>query len=312
MKILHVAGKKKGHVVNPSTWLQIESLRKILDIDVFTYESSSLFNYLHALYSLRYKIKRQNYDLIHAHFSRSALLSVLACNNKIPVIVSYMGTDLLAKNRLNLWIKRFVAKKVRYQIVKSKEMIRYLPPSSSISVIPNGVSFERFYPIKMEEARKILGLEDSVIYFLFPGNPERKEKNFPLAEKAVNLVKRYIGGKTKLLVIYNEPHDKVNLFMNACDIMLLTSTYEGSPNVIKEALACNCRIVSTNVGDVKERLDGVRGCFIAESSPEDFADKILRALMSSENTNGREKISELNTDLIAARIKKLYRSIVKD
>ncbi len=312
MRILHVVAKKKGFEVNPSVHAQIESLKKILDIDVFVYEASSLVNYLHALYFLHHRIKYQNYDLIHAHFSRSALLSLLACYNKIPVIVSYMGTDLLGKNQLNVWIKRFVTKKVSYQIVKSKEMITYLPPSKSISVIPNGVCFERFHPIKMEEARKQLGLENDIVYFLFPGSPHRKEKNFPLAEKAVNLAQKYLGKKIELLTIYNETHERVNLFMNACDIVLLTSTYEGSPNVIKEALACNCRIVSTNVGDVKERLEGVKGCFLAEPNPEDFAKKTLKGLTACKKTNGREKIKELNIAFIAERIKKLYHSIAMD
>lgn len=311
MRVLHVVGQKKGLKANAAVLAQIESLKKIVSVELFVYQTSSLNNYLNALFLLRKKIMGQKYDLIHAHFSRTAFLTLLACR-KYPVIVSYMGTDLLGKNWLNFCVKRFVIKKAAYQIVKSKEMLQYLPKSDLISVIPNGVCFKRFRPMDRNVARKQLGLENDKMYILFPANPLRKEKNYTLAKNAVNIVKKTTSKEIELLSLYDETYERVCLFMNASDIVLLTSVFEGSPNVIKEAMACNCRIVSTNVGDISEHIDGVGGCFLAQSNPDDVARKIITGFAACKKTNGRDKIKDLNISLISEKIVKLYHSVIRD
>ena len=311
MRVLHIIGQKKGFKVNAAVLSQIESLEKIIDTDVFVYKASSIVNYLYSLFRLHRQIRSRNYDLIHAHFSRSAFLALLVCN-KLSVIVSYMGTDLLGKNWLNFFIKKITVKKAAYQIVKSKAMLKYLPKSDLISVIPNGVCFNRFRPIDQTVARKQLNLDNDKIYILFPANPLRKEKNYALAKNAVDIVKEKTVKEIELLSLFDEPHDRVCLFMNACDIVLLTSVFEGSPNVIKEAIACNCRIVSTNVGDVSEHIDGVDGCFLAMSDPDDMSRKIMKCFTTSEKTNGRDMIKGLDISLVAEQIVEIYYSIIKD
>lgn len=101
--------------------------------------------------------------------------------------------------------------------------------------------------------------------------------------------------------------------MNASDIMLFTSDYEASPMVIKEAMACNLPIVSTNVGDTKWVIGDTEGCFMSRKEPEDITLKIKAALDYGRRTDGRKRIEELGLGLqqISQRIIKIYDEIIK-
>jgi len=180
-----------------------------------------------------------------------------------------------------------------------------------VEVIPNGVDLEIFKPLDKNECRKKLGWKQDRKIVLFASNPQRSEKNFSLAQKTIAAL--YIED-IELKVIYNVPHTEMPLYFNGSDLLLSTSLWEGSPNVIKEAMACNCPIVSTNVGDVKWLLDGVESCFITTNDPNDVADKIKKALNFKSKTNGREKLICLGLDSehIAKKIIKVYEEVINN
>ena len=96
--------------------------------------------------------------------------------------------------------------------------------------------------------------------------------------------------------------------MQACDALLLTSNLEGSPNVVKEAMASNLRIVSVDVGDTRERLEGVAGCrVLAEDSAESLGGAVADVLRETGEPGGREAVRELGVDAIARRVRGIYR-----
>lgn len=96
----------------------------------------------------------------------------------------------------------------------------------------------------------MLGLPSDGRVALFVGDPARPEKRYWLAQKTVNLLVSRI--QVELIVASSGPYEQVPLYyMNACDALLLTSSHEGSPNAVKEALACNLPVVSVDVGDVR-------------------------------------------------------------
>ena len=196
-------------------------------------------------------------------------------------------------------------------IVKSKRTKRQL--GLDVPVIPNGVNLDIFQLTDHKEARKAVGFEDGKKYMIWCSNPNRPEKDWVLAEEAVRELRaKSEDGRVELVPVYDKSPQEVAIYMNAADCLLLTSWSEGSPNVIKEAMACNCPIVTTDVGDVIERLENLDGCYVVDSrGPMDLAEAIRKSLKFGKRTEGRKRILEdqLEISQIAKRITEIYERI---
>jgi teichuronic acid biosynthesis glycosyltransferase TuaC len=183
--------------------------------------------------------------------------------------------------------------------------------TSAKSIIPCGVDTDLFIPKPQEEAKKAELLDHALKYILFSSSFNIKVKNPALAKRAV----KTLGDKVILVEMKNRTRDQVGSIINACDVLLVTSFSEGSPLVIKEAMACNCTIVSTNVGDVEWVLGDTEGCYIAVFDAKDVAKKLKLAIEFREEhqyTNGRNRITELGLDseTIAGRIMEVYKKVI--
>jgi len=309
--------------ISPIIRNQANSLKNEgLDISIFGIKGKGIVGYLRNIPSLRKKLRNSSYEIIHAHYGSSAIVALLA-KRKEKLIVSFMGDDILGtKNEkgkntiisiLESKFHRFLARYFyNYSIIKSEEMNFSLQVKSS-EVIPNGVNLEKFTSIEMDKAKKKLGLDSNTKYVLFASNPKRPEKNFSLAEKAISIIN---NKSIKLLVVFNTKNHLIPYYLNASSVVILTSFHEGSPNIIKEAMACNRPIVSTNVGDVKMILGDTKGCFVVNFDPIIVAEGISNALEFAnefDQTNGKERIKELEIDSkkIAKRIKDIYSKVTK-
>ena len=301
MRVLFVSSGKSGdvgHVVKN----QGESLaRRGIEIEYFTI-TPGIKGYLKAIPKLSATARQGRYDLIHAHYSLSAFAASLA--GTFPMAVSLMGSDLHAGRVSKCIIRIFARLRWAATIVKSDEMKRILNLKSAL-VIPNGVDTERFVPMDMAMTRKRLDIaaDTKVILFIAPDN--RPEKNLPLALKAVELLN---DESVQFIHVSHAANSEIPYFLNAADLLLLTSSREGSVNVVKEAMACNCPVVSTDVGDVRWVTSDVEGCYLAGENPESIASNINRALAFRGRTNGREKIFELGLDSVsvAQEINEVY------
>jgi len=304
MKVLFVfSGNSTVFAISPIIQAQAESLRKFGHIiDYFPVKGKGIGGYISNIPNLYKCIKQGDYDLIHAHYSFCGVVSALA--TKKPVVCSLMGSDVQESGLWRLIIRYFIKHKWKKTIVKSEEMKTKLE-INQVEIIPNGVDLELFKPMDKDNCRKKLGwaIEDKII--LFAASPQRTEKNFSLAQDAIDTLNIK---DIELKVVYNVAHKEMPIYLNASDLLLSTSLWEGSPNVIKEAMACNCLMVSTNVGDVKWLLDGIEGCYITSNDPNDVADKIKKALDFKGKTSSREKLISLGLDSehIAKRIIKIY------
>jgi glycosyltransferase involved in cell wall biosynthesis len=177
-------------------------------------------------------------------------------------------------------------------------------------VIPNGVNFQMFKPVEKKKALQKAGFENKKKKIIFVAeNINSKVKNFKLAEQAVKLLN---NPDVHLHTVSGCEQEDLVYYYNAADLLLLTSHSEGSPNVIKEAMACNCPIVSTDVGDVRELIGDTKGCYITSFEPEDISKKIILALDFGKRTSKRDHIKHLDNQLIAQKIIHFYKEIIDD
>jgi len=188
--------------------------------------------------------------------------------------------------------------------VKSEQMMNRLGVEHA-KVIPNGVDLNLFREISREEARIKMGWSHRKIV-LWPANPAREVKNVTLAMESAKLL---AGQQVELKVIHGEPTSMMPWFYNAADVVLVTSKWEGSPNVVKEALACNVPVVSTPVGDVAVWLNETEGCEVVPADAKLIADAVSRVLRWSRRINGRKVIQELDIERISSRLMNEYLAV---
>jgi len=186
-------------------------------------------------------------------------------------------------------------------------MRQYLRNGLPAHVVPSGIDFDLFRPVPRAEARVRLGLPADERLVLFVGNPHLPRKRFPLAQQAVEILSRTLP--VRFVLGWGVPHAEMPYYMGACDALVFTSRQEGSPNAVKEALACNLPIVSVAVGDVVERLHGVAGCEVcADDRPETIAAALARVLARGGRIAGREAVRHLDERLITQQVLAIYRA----
>jgi glycosyltransferase involved in cell wall biosynthesis len=194
-------------------------------------------------------------------------------------------------------------------IAVSAHMVSCLPSSIRPHIIPSGLDFGSLPCRPQPEARRLLGLSASERLVLFVGNPEEARKRYELARRAVAILNETLPAK--LIVAWLTPHQNIPVFMSACDVLVFTSFQEGSPNVVKEALACNLPVVSVPVADVPLRLRRISGCEVCgDDQPETIAAALGRVLRRGQRIQGREAVQHLDERLLTAKLIDIYRSVL--
>ena len=295
---------------------QVAFLRQAgVEIDVLHFRGAkNPLRYLRAWIEAQHQIRRNHYDLIHAQFGQSALL---AMPKRLPLLITIRGDDvegIVGRNGqytfagyLLRLITRWLAGWADALIVVSAHMKRHFPHLKS-HVIPSGLDLNHFRPICQQDARRKLGLMSTKRLVLFVGNPDDPRKQFGLAQKAVSQIDPSL--QAELVVAWNVPHSDIPIFMNASDVLIFTSMHEGSPNVVKEALACNLPVVSVIVGDVPDRLDNVNGCVVcADDKSTTIASALTQVLQLPERPVTRAAVQELDEQILTARVIEIYRTL---
>lgn len=257
----------------------------------------------------------KRYQLVHAHSGETAFSARFFV--RAPLLVSYCGDDLLGTpradgsiplaHRVRRWIIRQQARMQTATLTKSREMEGVLPRGvrNHNSVVPNGVDRAAFVPIDCADARRQLGWSEDERVALFAADPAVERKRHWLAKAACDLAAEQIPG-VRLHVAYPSPPEQMPVLMSAADCLLLTSTIEGSPNVVKEALMCGLPVIATPSGDVRELLDGVEPSWVCESDAAELAGAVIECLRDPGRSNGRQASEWLGSERIAARVLELY------
>jgi glycosyltransferase involved in cell wall biosynthesis len=258
-------------------------------------------------------------DVVHAHYCYCGWIARL-CSRK-PMVVSFMGDDLLGTPGSGGSIRwfsspvirtsRWLAQIVDAVIVKSSQMAAVVAPVQ-VHVVPNGVDLEAFRPVPVQRARSQLGWTPDRHYVLFPGDPHNVRKGFDLANAVIRRASQFIAIPIEIIKLVDVRPEQVPLIMNASDAMLMTSMIEGSPNVVKEAMACDLPIVSVPVGDVADLLAHVEACEVRPYRPEMLAEALLARLRCGGRSTGRRELERRGLDLasVANRIVRIYEEVL--
>jgi teichuronic acid biosynthesis glycosyltransferase TuaC len=300
---------------------QVDSIKSLgVKCDVLFVEG-----YRHAWEYVRaaFQILRLNWSsarprLIHGHGGETSL--IVRWYFRGPVLVSYCGSDLLDVTRgdgarsyaghLRCLLLRHSSRFMTATITKSAPMQAVLPGKTQCRnvVLPNGVNRNLFQPLPRDGARAQLHWPSAQRIVLFAADPHELRKRFWLARLACVQAERCVG-PIRLEVASGMDPDAMPRLMAAADCLLLTSSIEGSPNVVKEAVTCGLPVVSTDVGDVGHVLAGVEPSWICAARPEALAAALVDCLSSRRRSNGWQQATWLDENQIAKRLLDLYGSL---
>lgn len=268
-------------------------------------------NYLSAVRDLKRKILDLQPDILHAHYGLSAITAEL--QSFCPVITTFHNGET------SRWYVNFItslfslrARYVIYVAEHIREKLFFV--NKNHSILPCGVSLDDCYSIPYEQARAILGFEENKKYILFGGAFSNKRKNFDLLNEALDLPSIKNNFKFEVLEMKNLSRAECVLRMCACDAFALPSRSEGSPQALKEAMACGCPCLATDIADVRKLIGGLNGNYVCSFDPVDVAHGLdmLLSLPIGFRTTGRERIIELGytNELVAEKLIEIYKSII--
>ncbi|HEU4829199.1 MAG TPA: glycosyltransferase [Gemmatimonadales bacterium] len=266
--------------------------------------------------AVRAAVRRLRPDVVHAHYGLSGWTAQW---QPMPLVVSFCGDDLLGtpargggrtfKSGIAMRMSQAAARKAAAIVCKSRNLAEALErpeDRARAHIIPNGVNLMRFMPGDRDAARRALGLDPAELLVLFPHAPQQAEqKGFDLADAVMERV-RAAEPSARLLHVTGVPHSHMPDYYRAADCLLLTSKSEGSPNVVKEALACALPVVGVDAGDAREWLLRVPGCRLTERRAEPLAAAVLDVLRERARVDAAPVLAELDERAVARRIRAVY------
>ncbi len=303
---------------------QVKSLRQIgLDVDVMFVDrvQRGIGVYLGLGRQVRARIAGCQPEVVHVMYGGVMADTVTRTVADRPTVVSFCGSDLLGESwpsylrtlmaRYGVLASHKAARRATGIVVKSKNLQDALPDDvdrSKVQLIPNGIDLDRFKPLNRDSCRERLGWDPDRFHVLFPANSGTPRKRPGLARAAVEAITRS-GIPIEMHPLQGVAHHEVPVWLNASDAVLLTSLHEGSPNIVKEALACDVPIVSVDVGDVRERIRGIEGCYLALPQPDDLAARLRLVYAGPRRVAGRITVQGFALERVAVRLKEFYEEI---
>lgn len=313
MKILLVhSGNAVGGETSKYTFVreQGEALQQLgCEVEYYAVVGKGMKGYWQNVKPLCKKIREFQPDIIHAHYGLCGMVAVLASRKKVPVVITCHNGETLTQYG-NI-ITSLALRRADYTICVAQHIYDklYLKPKR-YCIQPCGIDLKDLPLTDKQAAMKEMGLPKEKVNILFGGSFANARKNAPLAKAAIALLEQ---DDINLIEMRGFNRHQVAMMLNGCDMLLLPTKSEGSPQVLKEAMACNCPIVATDVADIAFLLEGVTNSYVTTFDPKDVADKIQRVIDCGERTNGRKRIEELRLDnpQVAETILGIYRSILK-
>ena len=181
-----------------------------------------------------------------------------------------------------------------------------------VMVLPSGVDPDVFRPGCRKTLRGVLGWREEELIVLFNAGYDARNKRLDLAMNAVQEARRRAPSVRLEVLDGNVDPARVPDMMNAADCLLVTSDAEGSPTVVQEALATNLPVVSVDVGDIAERLEGVACSCVAERDPRALGRALAEVLNPPRRSDGRKRAEEFSSTRIARELGRLYHEVMRE
>lgn len=263
---------------------------------------------------LRRELAQFHPDLIHAHYG-TVTAAVCALVSRFPLVITYRGSDLnpgpglfSLRSAVGRLLSQFAALRAsRMMCVSTQLKNRLWWRKRFVAVVPSGVDLQRFRPMAKAAARLRMGWKSEEKVVIFNAGFDATRKRLDLAEAAIRMARRWCDDIRLEVLDGSETQERIPLYLNAADCLLMTSDWEGSPNIVKEAIACNLPVVSVDVGDVKERLAHVRPSRIVGRDPAELGRAVADLLRKPGRSHGYEILHELSSEKVAERVVALYR-----
>ena len=293
---------------------QVKSLQKIgVDCDVYFSngkENGGMKAHRASIKKVRKLLKENKYDVIHCHHSISGLILLLsgwAFRNKC--VMSYQNDP--TREFGGKWLFRVIYSFFNRIIIKNTS--NYLS-KKKVVYLPNGTNSDFFKPMDKAECREKLGWDSDKRYILYMDSNagKRLQKRHDRYLEVLALLKKDYDNVVSI-ELTNTPREEIPVYMNACDLHLMTSDFEGSPNSVKECLCCNTPVVSTDVGNVMDMMGDIPGCYVTtEKNAAELANCVKKVFESDEPFNGRDLFlaKGYGIETVAKKLKRLYEEII--
>jgi teichuronic acid biosynthesis glycosyltransferase TuaC len=285
---------------------QIDEVRRRgIEVDLFSFPPGR-YEYVPATRRLRALLRRERFDLVHAHYGLPGWCARLA--GARPLIVTFHGTDVRhgvvgPLSRRLAWRIDLVAA-VSRALFAPEDGRPGLPPVPGSAVLPCGPDLTRFSPSPRAEARRSLDLDPEGRYLFFPANPTRPEKRH---DRAAELA---AACGAELLTGGSIEPEAMPLWLNAANAVLVTSDYEGFGMAAVEALACEVPVLSTPVGIAPYALTGISGCLCAPFETDAWSVVAQSHLDEPDpRVAGAKRAASLSAARMAERAIEAYRDV---
>jgi glycosyltransferase involved in cell wall biosynthesis len=286
----------------------VEDVRALgVDVEVLAFDGRKRrMTYAEAGLLLRRELRRGCFDLVHAHYGLTGVLAL--CQARLPTVVTFHGSDTgNPQVKWQAWLSWFVAR-LATPVFVSRDGARRLGLANA-AVIPSGVDVDLFRPQPAAEARRSLGWPQRGRYVLLPGARANPVKGAHLFDSVVRGLRHRVP-KVTPVSLEGFSREQVVDVMNAVDVTLMTSEFEGSPVSIKESLACMTPVVSVPVGDLPELLKGLPGCAVAPRNPLALTDAVVAAFECGRDSALRRRAEQVSRKRSAERTVALYKGVL--
>ena len=311
MKILHITnaypydGYQSFGIFIKEQIDSLSSIGLINNVFFINARKNGFKEYFKQVNNLKNIIRDYNPDIIHCHHEFSLIpLSLLRIDK--PIILSLLG-DIEKRSNINKLIYKVLKGNVKRIILKNKNI-----HNSLYSYIPNGVDIDFFKQMDKSEAKRKASLNEKTKYILFvTASLNNPIKRFDKFQEVLNNINKRLQNNYEPLILSGVKREMVPAYFNSAEFLLLTSDHEGSPNAVKEAMACDLPIVSTNVGNVKQLFANSYGNFIANSGSIDELLQLSLIALECTKSNGRERLInlELSMNSVAKKLYSLYQEL---